>query len=31
VLRGDSAFDTTPMMDLLDRYLGDTQIAAMAA
>jgi hypothetical protein len=31
VLRGDSAFDTTPMMDLLDRYLGDAQIAAIAA
>jgi hypothetical protein len=31
LLRGDSAFDTTPMMDLLDRYLGDAQIAAIAA
>jgi hypothetical protein len=31
VLRGDSAFDTTPMVDLLDRYLGDAQIAAIAA
>lgn len=31
VLRGDSAFDTTPMMGLLDRYLGDAQIAAIAA
>jgi hypothetical protein len=31
VLRGDAAFDTTPMMDLLDRYLGDAQIAAIAA
>jgi hypothetical protein len=31
VLRGDAALDTTPMMDLLDRYLGDAQIAAIAA
>jgi hypothetical protein len=31
LLRGDSAFDTTPMMDLLERYLGDAQIAAIAA
>jgi hypothetical protein len=31
VLRGDAAFDTTPMMDLLDRYLGDAQVAAIAA
>jgi hypothetical protein len=31
LLRGDSLFDTTPMMDLLDRYLGDAQIAAIAA
>jgi hypothetical protein len=31
VLRGDAAFDTAPMMRLLDRYLGDEQIAAIAA
>jgi hypothetical protein len=31
VLRGDAAFDTAPMMGLLDRYLGDAQIAAIAA
>ena len=31
VLRSDAAFDTAPMMRLLDRYLGDEQIAAIAA
>jgi hypothetical protein len=31
LLRSDAAFDTAPMMRLLDRYLGDEQIAAIAA
>jgi hypothetical protein len=31
LLRGDSAFSTDPLIRLLDRYLGDDQIAAIAA
>jgi hypothetical protein len=31
ILGSDAAFDTAPMMRLLDRYLGDEQIAAIAA
>ena len=31
VLRGDSAFSTDPLARLLERYLGDAEIAAIAA
>ena len=31
VLRGDSAFSTEPLARLLERYLGDAEIAAIAA
>ena len=31
VLRGDSAFSTDPLARLLERYLGDVEIAAIAA
>ncbi len=31
LLRGDSAFSTDPLSRLLDRYLGDEQVAAIAA
>lgn len=31
LLRGDSAFSTEPLARLLERYLGDAEIAAIAA
>ena len=31
IVRGDSAFSTDPLARLIDRYLGDDQIAAIAA